>query len=67
MTWEELNKKHDYDHAGLIECMPCDVRIEISKMWAGGALHPYSAAERVLERMKVDLDKVDRIYSERFI
>lgn len=33
----------------------------------GGALHPYSAAERVLERMKVDLDKVDRIYSERFI
>ena len=34
MTWEELNKKHDYDHDGLIECMPCDVRIEISKMWA---------------------------------
>ena len=67
MTWEELNKKHDYDCNGLIACMPCDVRREINKEWSGGALHSYNATERVLDRMKVDLDKVDRLYSERFI
>lgn len=65
MTWEELNKKHDYDCGGLIECMPLDVRREIAKAWSGGALHPYNATEYVLDRMKVDLDKVDRLYSER--
>lgn len=67
MTWEELNKKHDYDCNGLIACMPCDVRREIAKAWDGGALHPYNATEYVLDRMKVDLDKVDRLYSERFV
>ena len=58
MTWEELIKKHNYDHAGLIKCMPYDVRREMAKPWAGGAF--------VLDRMKVDLDKVDRLYIERF-
>lgn len=67
MTWEELNQKHGYDHDGLIECMPCDVRREIVKAWAGGALHPYNATEYVLAKMKVDLDKLDRLYSERFV
>lgn len=65
MTWEELNKKHGYDGYGLIECMPLDVRREIAREWAGGALHPYNATECVLAKMKVDLDKVDRVYSER--
>lgn len=67
MTWQELNEKHGYDYGGLIECMPCDVRREIGKAWGGGALHPYNATEYVLAKMKVDLDKVDRIYSERLV
>lgn len=67
MTWEELNEKHHYDYDGLIECMPFDVKSEIAKEWAGGALHPYNAAARVLSRMKVDIDKVDRLYSEKIV
>lgn len=67
MTWEELSRKHNYDCDGLIECMPLDVKREIARAWAGGALHPYNATEYVLAKMKVDLDNVDRLYSERLV
>lgn len=67
MTWEELDSKHDYDSSGLIECMPLDVRKEIAKALAGGVFHPHDAIKYVIAKMNVDLDKVDRLYSEIFV
>ena len=72
MTWEELNKKYDYDFNRLILCMPNDVRKDITKAWGGGALHPYNAADYVLEERKllgieVDLDVVAKKYEEKFL
>ena len=71
MTWEELNKKYDYDFNRLILCMPDDVQKDITEAWGGGELNPYKAAERVLEQRKisdreVDLDIVAQKYEEKF-
>ena len=72
MNWEDINKKHDFDFNRLIMCMPDDVRKEIDQLWNGGELHPYKAAERVLQQRAmsdepVDLVEVDRLYEEKFV
>lgn len=72
MTWEELNRKHDFDFNRLIMCMPEDVRKEVDQLWNGGKLNPYKAAERVLQQREmsdkpVDLFEIDRLYEEKFV
>ena len=72
MTWEELNKKYNYDFNRLILCMPNDVQKDITKAWGGGALNPYNAADYVLVERKlfgieVDLDVVAKKYEKKFL
>jgi hypothetical protein len=71
MTWEELNRRCDYDFNKLILLMPEDVRKEIDELWNGGELNPYNAAEAVLAKRAaaerpVDLDEVYRKFEEEF-
>ena len=71
MTWEEINRRCDYDFNKLILLMPEDVRKEIDELWNGGELNPYKAAEAVLTKRAVaerpvDLDEVYRKFEEEF-